>query len=86
MMCSEKDPVNCHRMKLVCRNLPEGIQVKHIMEDGIIENNNKSEIRLAKSLEKKLPIEMVDTREDIIQKAYDLQGEKIAYTPPSKDN
>lgn len=86
MMCSEKDPVNCHRMILVCRNLPEGIQVKHIMEDGTIENNSKSEIRLAKSLEKKLPMDLVDTREDIIQKAYDVQGEKIAYTPESKDN
>ena len=55
------------------------------MEDGALEKNGESELRLAKSLEKKIPIELTDSKEDILQKAYDVQAEKIAYSPETKE-
>jgi len=80
LMCSEKDPAECHRTILICRYLKsEQIEIKHILEDGSIELNNELENRIIRKLRKKLPIELLDTKEDVIQRAYDLQGERIAY-------
>lgn len=40
LMCSEKNPLDCHRTHLVARNLvEEGVAVSHIMEDGRLENH-----------------------------------------------
>jgi len=80
LMCAEKDPAECHRTILICRHLKsEQIEIKHILEDGSIELNNELEKRITQKLRKKLPIELSDTKEDIIQRAYDLQGERMAY-------
>ena len=79
LMCAEKDPVTCHRMILICRHLksPE-IEINHIQEDGGLESNRKSEKRLMQRL--KIPETTVfETPEALIQRAYDKQGEKIAY-------
>ena len=82
LMCSEKDPAACHRAILICRNLKsEQIEIKHILEDGSIEFNNELEKRITQKLWKKLQIELSDSKEDIIQRAYDMQGERIAYVP-----
>ncbi len=79
LMCSEKDPVTCHRMILICRNLrSEQTEIKHILEDGTLENNRDSEKRLMQIL--KIPqAELFDSEEELIQRAYNKQGEKIAY-------
>jgi len=80
LMCAEKDPINCHRAILICRHLKsDNINIFHILEDGKLEPQDKFEKRLTLSLYKKLQIELSDTKEDIIQRAYDMQGEKIAY-------
>ncbi len=79
LMCSEKDPLTCHRMILVCRHLrADEIDIWHILEDGRVENNRDSEKRLMDHL--KIPqAELFDTEEDLIQRAYNKQGERIAY-------
>ncbi|MCP4349045.1 MAG: DUF488 domain-containing protein [Desulfobacterales bacterium] len=79
LMCSEKDPVTCHRMILICRSIrSEQTDIKHILEDGTLENNQDSEKRLMQIL--KIPqAELFDSEEDLIQRAYDKQSEKIAY-------
>lgn len=79
LMCAEKDPVTCHRTILICRNLRSmDIEIKHIIEDGKVENNFDLEHRLLDML--KMPQnDLFTSREDIIEKAYDIQGEKIAY-------
>lgn len=79
MMCAEKDPIMCHRMILVCRHLRKEVDaIRHILEDGSIEALADSEDRLLRHL--KIPaLQLFDSTEDLIVRAYDIQGEKIAY-------
>jgi uncharacterized protein (DUF488 family) len=78
-MCAEKDPMACHRMILICRHLRSaGIEINHILEDGSLETNAESEKRLMRTL--KIPeTSLFETSEDLVQRAYDIQGEKIAH-------
>jgi len=79
LMCAEKDPLTCHRTILICRNLrSEDIEISHILEDGKLENNQDTEKRLMDML--KIPrAELFDSEEDLVQRAYDRQSQKIAY-------
>jgi len=79
LMCAEKDPLMCHRMILVSRYLRSDAEILHILEDGTIENNRDSEKRLMQLFG--IVQELFDSSiEDAIQRAYDKQSEKIAYT------
>lgn len=79
LMCAEKDPVLCHRMILVCRNLKnENICIGHIREDGSVEDNRSAEARLMEML-KISPEDLFSSQTEQVSRAYDLQGEKIAY-------
>ena len=84
LMCSEKDPISCHRTILVGRRLEkDGIEIKHILEDGAIEENDDALTRLRRAL--KLPAaDLFTSMEEMNQRAYDLQGEKIAYVEKEK--
>jgi len=79
LMCAEKDPITCHRMILVCKALrPEPIEIAHILEDGRIETLAESELRLLREL--KMPqLRLFEKPEDLILRAYQAQGERIAY-------
>jgi uncharacterized protein (DUF488 family) len=79
LMCAEKDPITCHRMILVCRALrSEPVEIHHILEDGTLERLGDAELRLLHAL--KMPqLRLFDKVEDLIQRAYDAQGRKIAY-------
>ena len=80
LMCAEKDPLTCHRMLLICRNLRgNDIVIRHILEDGSLEDNRDTEMRLMKQ-SKIDPADLFSSEEDQIQRAYDLQSEKVAYT------
>ncbi|MBT8367363.1 MAG: DUF488 domain-containing protein [Deltaproteobacteria bacterium] len=85
MMCAEKDPIMCHRMILVCRHLRQEVdEIRHILEDGRIEELADSEERLLRVL-KIPPLQLFDSTEDLIIRAYDMQGEKIAYSINNKE-
>jgi hypothetical protein len=46
-MCSERDPLDCHRCLLVARALAaRGVSVGHILHDGGIESHSAIERRL----------------------------------------
>jgi uncharacterized protein (DUF488 family) len=81
LMCAERDPLGCHRTILVCRHLrKEGISIQHIREDGGLESHASLEERLLDRLQ--IVPGLFDGSEDfdqLVEKAYDLQGEKIAY-------
>ncbi len=80
LMCAEKDPAVCHRTILVCRHL-RGVdfEISHILEDGSLEDNRDTERRLMKML--KIPEQTLFERpEDLVERAYDEQGDRIAYT------
>jgi len=85
LMCAERDPIACHRTILVCRELEkEGIAIGHILEDGSVEDHGDTMNRLRVFL--KLPeMDMFTSAEQMIQRAYDLQGRKIAYVKNEED-
>lgn len=79
LMCAEKDPLFCHRTILVCRHLrAPDIQINHILEDGTIERHQDAERRLMEIL--RVPAStLFTTYEQELERAYDIQGKKIAY-------
>ncbi|HIJ71496.1 MAG TPA: DUF488 domain-containing protein [Planctomycetes bacterium] len=83
LMCSESDPITCHRTILVCRELKRicpDLEITHILADGTREQQHRSEERLV-NLHKLQPELFGDltSMSGLIEKAYDLQAEKIAY-------
>lgn len=79
LMCAEKDPLECHRTILVARYLEVlGIAVAHIREDGSVENHSHAISRLLQQL-KLSEHDMFRSRDEVIDDAYRLQGERIAY-------
>ena len=77
LMCAEKDPLDCHRMILVTRQLRGEFSVHHICADGAIETNQQAEHRLMKLVGIRPSALIAD--EDNIAAAYDKRGERIAY-------
>jgi uncharacterized protein (DUF488 family) len=79
LMCAEKDPVMCHRAILVCRNLRDSAtEILHILEDGRLERNSDMERRMMQSLRVREQ-DLFMTHEELVEHAYDLQSERIAY-------
>ena len=79
LMCSEKDPLDCHRALLVARRLFEaGIPVSHIHADGSLESHHDFESRLLTAC--KLPEgDMFKARHEFVSDAYVIHGERVAY-------
>jgi uncharacterized protein (DUF488 family) len=85
LMCSEKDPITCHRTILICRALRSEMAIEHILEDGTIEPHEPAETRLLALLG--MPeADLFTSREEMLARAYDRQAEAIAYVePPASD-
>jgi uncharacterized protein (DUF488 family) len=79
LMCAEKDPLACHRTILVTRHLvSREISAQHILEDGSLETHDHAIRRLIRQL--KLPEgDMFQEKDDYVEEAYRIQGERIAY-------
>jgi uncharacterized protein (DUF488 family) len=83
LLCAEKDPVTCHRMVLICRNLrAPGLSIQHILDDGRAEPNEEAEARLL-ALAGLPEGDLFSTRAELIERAYDIQGRNIAYVEAS---
>jgi uncharacterized protein (DUF488 family) len=79
LMCAEKDPLTCHRAVLVCRHLRESMSgIQHIREDGRLESHDELESRLL-ALAGLPEGDLFQSREELMERAYDWQGERIAY-------
>lgn len=81
LMCAERDPLDCHRGILICRHLRnKAVSIQHIREDGRLEPQRAFEKRLLDRLEIE-PDLFNGSRafEHLVEKAYDIQGKKIAY-------
>jgi len=81
LMCAEKEPLDCHRTILVCRHLRErGVNIKHILADGSIEDHRQTESRLLKAtgLEPTLFAAGSDESQ-ALEQAYARRAEEIAY-------
>jgi len=83
LMCSERDPLDCHRCLLVSRRLiADGLSVSHIAFDGAVEAHGDAERRLLQSVEKrrggkKVLMEAADP----LDAAYKFQARRIAWRP-----
>jgi uncharacterized protein (DUF488 family) len=80
LMCAEKDPMACHRAILICRNLRDRlIDIRHIIDRNTIETQKDLEKRLVAQL-RLSPDLFKDTDPNaLIERAYAIQGDRIAY-------
>jgi uncharacterized protein (DUF488 family) len=47
LVCRERDPLDCHRLHLICRYLrPMALDIRHILPDGHVEEQQATERRL----------------------------------------
>jgi uncharacterized protein (DUF488 family) len=78
LMCSEGDPLNCHRMLLVARALTErGVSVLHIDRRGELEAQADAETRLVQTCG--LGDSLLRNREELVAEAYAVQSKRVAY-------
>ncbi len=79
ILCAEKEPLGCHRSILIARCLHErGIRVRHILEDGSLEDHDASLLRLL-ALHGMQENNLFQTREELVALAYEKQAEQIEY-------
>ena len=85
LLCAERDPLTCHRAILVGRSL-RGLQVEtlHILADGTLETQDAIEHRLCDLF--KLAPNLFESEAEVIERAYDLQAERIAYARDELDH
>lgn len=83
IMCSEADPITCHRTILICREIKRlrpALAINHILGDGSTETHEESMERLL-TLHKLQPELFGDltSTSGLIEKAYELQAAKLEY-------
>lgn len=84
MLCAEKDPLTCHRAILVCRHLRQDISpISHILEGGELESHADAETRLLRLCGLSAD-SLFRSRSELVEQAYDIQGERIAYVAPAE--
>jgi uncharacterized protein (DUF488 family) len=80
ILCAEKEPLGCHRTILIARYLHErGIGVRHILEDGSLEEHEESLLRLL-ALHGMQENNLFQTRDELIAVAYEKQAEEIEFS------
>ena len=80
LMCSEKEPLDCHRTILVARSLvTNNCVVKHILADGSIEEHDDTLGRLLE-MTKLADNDLLRSYEDRVNEAYKKRENQIAYT------
>lgn len=90
LMCSEADPLECHRFSLVARYFNDhGVDVKHILKDAELVSHRILEKQMIEEFlhSKKYHLSEVDelfgtyTAEDQRRDAYRLKNKRIGYKP-----
>ena len=77
LMCSEHEPLNCHRCLLVGRRLAErGNELVHILRDGTTEPNSATEERLL-ALTRQTDADLFAPRVERLARAYRNQSLRI---------
>jgi uncharacterized protein (DUF488 family) len=70
LLCRERDPIECHRLHLICRYLaPERLDIRHILPDGAIEPQSATERRLLAGAD--APLLAAAENPDALQREYD---------------
>lgn len=85
LMCSERDPLDCHRCLLVGRALVQrGIRVSHILDDGRIVRHADVEDRLLK-LSGRNAEDLFAPHPERLAAAYRDRARKVAFAVPQAD-
>jgi uncharacterized protein (DUF488 family) len=83
LMCSEQDPIECHRCLLIGRALSElDARVQHILPDGTCQSQREVESRLL-DLNRQANHDFFVPPEEQLQRAYRDQGMRVAFTEKS---
>ena len=84
LCCSEHEPLQCHRCLLVGRRLLErGVEVEHILRDGVIEPHAVTEDRLLK-ITRQTEADLFGTRQERLERAYRAQNHRLWRTATPK--
>lgn len=81
IMCTEREPIECHRSLLVGRRLAEeGTDVRHIHADGSLESHCDAVARLVK-LAGGLPdqVDLLRSKSEVEAEAYSRQAARVGY-------
>lgn len=79
LMCSERDPTECHRTILVSKVLSErGVDVRHILSSGEAETHLETMLRVLDVLGMPRK-DMLDSQNDLVAQAYVGRERQIAY-------
>ncbi|MDR0606649.1 MAG: DUF488 domain-containing protein [Bacteroidales bacterium] len=80
LLCTEKDPINCHRSLLVSRTLSDilKINIRHILFDGNIIEHHNFEQKMLKLSGLETDMFMTDTQK-LLNDAYEIFSKKVAY-------
>jgi uncharacterized protein (DUF488 family) len=85
ILCAEKDPITCHRFLHVSRNLAgPGIAIRHILEDGSLEDHAAAERRLLELLNIPERDLFAGTTEQV-EKACAIQAARITRNAPAPE-
>lgn len=80
LMCAEKEPLDCHRTILICRELRREFRIVHILFNGEAEEHSQTERRLVREMDVARTLFEPDlSYEELIQRAYDKRAGQIAY-------
>lgn len=78
VMCTEKDPLDCHRTLLVTRALVDaGVVVDHVLADGGLESNDEAMTRLLGK--QGVQPDLFRSADELLQEALQQQERVIAY-------
>jgi len=85
MVCSERDPLHCHRCLLVGRQLAhKNISVTHLNFEGGRETQSQAEDRLLRA-EKLFAEDLLKSHSERLAEAYLKRSRQVAYTRVQKD-
>jgi uncharacterized protein (DUF488 family) len=85
LMCSERDPMDCHRCLLVSRALAQrGVRVSHILDVGKVTSHAEIEDRLLK-LAGQSADDLFAPRAERLATAYREHARKVAFEEPKRD-
>lgn len=83
VMCTEKDPLDCHRTLLVSQALAQrGVQIRHVLSDGTTESHEEALLRLLDSSEQSQP-DLFSSQDERMARALANQEARIAYVDAS---
>jgi len=86
LMCSEQDPLDCHRCLLVARALRDrGIRVGHILSDGALVTHAEIEEKLLE-LSGRNTEDLFASRAERLAMAYRERARKVAFAQSGSDS